>query len=83
MKRSSVDQLARTLAGGGSRRWALRTLAAGTLGIGLMARTTRSSSAQDDELFQQCLRSCLAYCTPAGSCPALDNCAASCSQAFF
>lgn len=83
MTRSSLDQVSRTLARGGSRRWALRTLAAGALGVGFVARTTRSSSAQEEDVFQQCLRSCLALCTTPDRCPTLDNCAASCSQAFF
>lgn len=83
MTGSSLDQLARTLARSGTRRWALRTLAAGTLGVGFIARTTRPSKAQDEDVFQQCLRSCLAYCTTPDRCPSLDDCAASCSQAFF
>jgi len=62
---SHVDQLARLLHRGGPRRWALKTLTAGALGVGMMTRGARSSQAQADERFQKCLRSCLASCNAA------------------
>ncbi|MFN8678761.1 MAG: hypothetical protein U0Z70_20450 [Thermomicrobiales bacterium] len=89
MTRSSLDWLTRTLADGGSRRWAFRKLAAGVLSAGLVSTTSRASQAQAQEqdemekLYQSCLRICLSNCTAEGQCSTLDNCAASCSQGFF
>jgi hypothetical protein len=83
MTSSQLDQLTRTLARGGPRRWALKTLAAGALGGGMLTRGTSSSAAQEDDLFQQCLRACLASCPTTARCPSLEACAASCSQALL
>ena len=85
MTHAPFAPFAQALARGGPRRWALKTLAAGALSAGLLDRGTRSSAAQTDvdELFQQCLRACLASCTPPQPCPSLEACAASCSQALL
>ena len=83
MKSSHVDHLTCSLNRGGPRRWALKRLAVGVVGLGMLTRGTRTSEAQTDELFQQCLRACLASCGTARACPTFESCAASCSQAMW
>lgn len=83
MTRFSLAGLTRTLAHGGSRRWAIRRLAAGTLSVGLISSATQATHAQEDEIFQQCLRACLASCTATPHCPTFEDCAASCSQGLL
>jgi hypothetical protein len=83
MTSSPLDQLARSLARGGPRRWALKTLAAGALGVGMMTRGTRSSEALEGDWFEQCLLACRSSCSEHQHhhCPSFEACAASCSQA--
>jgi hypothetical protein len=88
MTSSQLDQLTRSLARGGPRRWALKTLAAGALGVGVLARGTRSSAALSDEDYQVCLRACLTTCTPGGGyipprCPSQATCEAQCAPALL
>jgi len=83
MKNSRFDHLVRSLHREGPRRWVLKSLAVGVLSLGMLSRDARSFEAQADEMFQQCLRACLASCGTASTCPSLDMCAQSCSQAMW
>jgi hypothetical protein len=82
MDHQPLDQLVRLLAQGGSRRMALKALAAGAVSIGLLARGARSSAARD--LYVQCMESCLAICEQDRNCRVTEHdCARSCSQALW
>ncbi len=79
MNGATFERLAQSLARGGPRRWALKSLAAGALGAGMLGRGTGASDARDaDDAFQRCLDSCRSSCT--NRCPSRDECAASCSH---
>ena len=83
MDRHPLDQCARSLARGGSRRWALKALAAGAVGAGLVTHGARSSVAKGrSNNFAKCMEGCLALCERQHTCRITErDCAASCSNA--
>lgn len=83
MSDARFDQLSRSLARSESRRWLVKAMFAGAIGVGMVARGSGSSEAQEADMFQQCMAACLAPCNGAPVCPNWEACAASCSQALW
>lgn len=76
------DLRALSLARGGPRRWALKLLAGGAFGLGMLTHGQRVSAAAADQ-FEQCMRACRTSCGQNHHCPSPEHCAASCSQAAW
>jgi uncharacterized metal-binding protein len=78
-----MDQIAKTVATGGHRRWALKALAGGAVGVGMLVRGARSSEAIIVHL-ERCQQRCHTECesesgAARGSC--MKDCQEDCRNA--